>query len=398
MTGILTWIGLQTRGKNEKNCLRYGARLNNKGAVLISVYMALFVLMVLSSSVAMFNFSELSEARRHRDATAAFWLAEGALNQFMADTTILDHEKSKIIDEGIGKVTLARDDANPKYRLVTATGKVRGVERSVQIKYPALSSIFENTMSTKGDVVIEGQKSSLIVNDKLRLGGTVVNTSGFPITFFEDTREQMGEAMVSIRYPDANRNGTPDEFDDFVAFNRELITRYPESEVVYIKGNGTYTIIPDESLKGKRIVYVEGDLEGKGNAVIQFGGALEKDQNLTVIATGSVTHNQAGVARRDSQLNIIAWSDYFETAVLPSMQNGMIFTHGKAFFDEMHDTSVTNGSVVANEGIVIREVWSTKTFNYADTRRRGVVPPGFEGLVGGGVSGYTPHPTAGKEI
>ena len=99
-----------------------------------------------------------------------------------------------------------------------------------------------------------------------------------------------------------------------------------------------------------------------------------------------------------SQLNIIAWSGYKETAVLPSSFKGVIFTHGKAVFDEVHDTSITNGSVIANEGIEVKEVWSTKTFNYADTRENGQVPPGFEGLIGGGITKYSIKPDLWKEI
>jgi len=148
----------------------------------------------------------------------------------------------------------------------------------------------------------------------------------------------------------------------------------------------------------KKIIYIEGDQEGEGNAIIQFSSALGKEQNLTIIATGTVTHNQAGLAKEDSQLNIIAWSDYYESVALPSIHNGMIFTHGKAYFDETHDSSVTNGSIVANEGIIFRELWSTKTINYADMRTNGIVPPGFEGLVGGSVSGYTSTPNSWKEI
>lgn len=371
---------------------------NNKGAVLIAVYMALFVLVTLSSSVALFNFTELNDARRHQDTTAAFWLAEAGINQFLADPAILNETGSKMINEENGMIEILKDDSNRKYRLVTSTGTTGGSRRSIQIKYPALSTIFESTMSTQGSVFIEGRKSSLMINDKLRLGGNVINTATYPLTFFEDVQEGVNDALVSITYPDADGNGTPDEFSDFIAFYRNLIASYPEDEVVYIQGNDTYTITPDESLEGKKIIYIEGRREGEGNAIIQFTGALEKGQSLTVIATGTVTHNQAGLAQKDSQLNIIAWSDYFETAALPSIHNGMIYTHGSAYFDEMHDTSVTNGSVVANEGIIIREVWSTKTFNYADMRKRGVVPPGFEGLVGGGVSGYTKNPSSWREI
>jgi hypothetical protein len=371
---------------------------NNKGAVLIAAYMALFVLVTLSSSVALFNFTELNDARRHQDTTAAFWLAEAGINQFLADPAMLNETGSKIINEENGTIELLRDDSNRKYRLVTATGTAGGSQRRIQIKYPALSTIFESTMSTKGSVFIEGRKSSLMINDKLRLGGNVVNTAMYPITFFEDAEEGVNDALVSITYPDADGNGTPDEFADFVAFYRNLVASYPEDQVVYIQGNDTYTITPDESLEDKKIIYIEGQREGEGNAIIQFTGALEQGQSLTVIATGTVMHNQAGLAQKDSQLNIIAWSDYFETSALPSVHNGMIYTHGSAYFDEMHDTSVTNGSVVANEGIVIREVWSTKTFNYADMRKRGVVPPGFEGLVGGGISGYTENPSSWREI
>lgn len=360
--------------------------------------MVLFVLVTLSSSIALFNFSELNESRRYRDSTAAFWLAEAGINRYLANPAMLDEQGMKTILMPNGMIKLVKDDSHQKYRVVMSTGIVGGSERRVQIKYPALSSIFESTVSVKGNLSIEGRKSSLVINDKLRLSGQVINTSVYPLAFFEDKQEGVREPLVSINYPDADRNGIADEFSDFVAFNRALIARYPEDEVVYIKADGTYTITPDSSLEGKKIIYIEGSQEGEGNAVIQFAGALSKGQNLTIIATGTVTHNQAGVAQEDSRLNIIAWEDYMETAALPSIQNGVIYTHGTAYFDEIHDTSVTNGSVIANEGVVIREVWSTKIFNYADMRRKGIVPPGFEGLVGGGVSGYMPNPTSWREI
>jgi hypothetical protein len=373
-------------------------KLNNKGAVLISAYMVLFVLMTVSSSVALFNFSELRESRRYRNAVTAFWLAEAGLNEYMADVTILDDAESLTIKEVNGTIHLSRDDSDPRYRIVTSKGVVGGSQRQIQIKYPALTTIFESTVSTKGDMIIEGSKSSLMVNDKLRLGGEVINTSTYPIVFIEDKQEGVTDPLVSITYPDFNQNGVSDEFDDFVQYNRSLIASYPEEEVVYIKDNATYTIMPDSSLENKKIIYIEGERPGQGNAIVQFTAALGEQQNLTIISTGTVTHNQAGIANSDSQLNIIAWSDYFESSALPSVHYGMIYTHGTAYFDEVHDTSVTNGSVVANEGIVIREVWSTKTFNYADMRKRGVVPPGFEGLVGGGVSGYTPKPNEWREV
>ena len=44
------------------------------------------------------------------------------------------------------------------------------------------------------------------------------------------------------------------------------------------------------------------------------------------------------------------------------------------------------------------EIWSTKTFNYADTTTDEIVPAGFEGLVGGGASGYVAEPDTWKAI
>ena len=77
--------------------------------------------------------------------------------------------------------------------------------------------------------------------------------------------------------------------------------------------------------------------------------------------------------------------------------NGSIYTHGIAHFDGIYDTTVTNG-VIANEGIAIGEIWSTKTFNYADTTIDEIVPAGFEGLLGGGGFRVCGRPDAWKAI
>ena len=373
-------------------------KLNNKGAVLILAYIVLFVLLTLSAGIASFNINEHNYARRHYFSTAAFWLAEAGINIFMKDPWILDQTGSYTMHDDNGMVHVTKDDASFRDRIVTATGTFAGIEKSIQITYPAKApEVFRNTVSANGDLVIEGKKAMVAINDKTRLNGKTIDRGEHSRVFIEDKNEGVTASLVSLTYPDANHNGIADEFADFVQVNRDILKSYPSEEVLYIKGNGTYLIAPNSSLEGKKIIYVEGE-EGNGNVVILFGEGLKKDQKMTVISTGTVVHNQTGFAAPDSQLNIISWTGYWETAAFPASHNGVIYTHGIARFENIYDTTVTNGSVIANGGVALGEIWSTKTFNYADTTMDEIVPAGFEGLVGGGTSGYVARPDAWKAI
>ncbi len=373
-------------------------KLNNKGAVLIVAYIVLFALLTLSAGIASFNINEHNYARRHYFTTAAFWLAEAGINIFMKDPTILDQKGSYTIQDENGMIHVTKDDSNFKHRVVISTGTFAGVEKSIQITYPAKApAVFRSTVSTNGDLVIESKKTMITINDKTRLHGKVIDQGEHSRVLIEDKKEGANEGLVSLTYPDANNNGVVDEFADFVQVNRDILQNYPPEEVLYIKGNGTYLLAPNNSLDGKKIIYVEGD-EGEGNVVILFGEKLKKDQKMTIISTGTVVHNQTGFAAPGSQLNIVSWAGYLETASLPASHTGVVYTHGIAEFDNIYDTTVTNGSVIANGGIVIGEVWSTKTFNYADTTVDEIVPAGFEGLIGAGASGYAARPDAWKAI
>jgi hypothetical protein len=132
---------------------------------------------------------------------------------------------------------------------------------------------------------------------------------------------------------------------------------------------------------------------------INTSGLVGANQDLTVITTGSVTFNQNGAQAAGSQLNIIAWGGYNETVSAPSTYNGVIYTHGVADFDRITADSVTNGSVIADGGIVLGEIWSTKIFNYADQTNGGITPPpGFAGLKGATTMNIATQPTLWKEI
>jgi len=374
-------------------------KLNNKGSALIVAYVTLYALVTLSAGLVIFNFNDMNYARRYFRSAAAFWLAESGANMFMADTTLLDTENPRTIPLAEGTLRIRKDDKSSAKRKVTVTATVKGVSRKVQLTYPPKPpQVFRTTISVGGDVVIKGNKVSVIMNDRIRMSGKVVNEAKHSNVHFEDKQENFNSGVVTLKYPDLNSNGVPDEFDDFVIYNRDLLNRYQREEVLYIKGNGTYTLAPGSELKDKKIVFIEGDKEGKGNAVIQLNAGLVKDQELTVIATGNVTYNQGGWAAPNSKLNIISWSGYSESAILPGSHNGMVFTHGVASFTDIFETSVSSGGLVANGGLVFEEIWSTKTFNFADMTINDLVPLGFEGLLGGGSTGYTETPDSWRTM
>ncbi len=360
--------------------------------------LGLFVVLMLTAGFALSLVSELGNAQRFRNRTAAFWLAQAGLSRYLYEQDFFRGEEEREIALPGGRVRLSKDDSVTDRRVVSATGLVKGSKRTIQLVFDAqYPEVFENALSTGGDLVINGRRAVLALNDRIRLSGQMRNTARFASVFAEDIREGMNPGRVSLIYPDRNDNGRTDEFEDFLAHNRELIQGYPQQEVAYIQGNNTLVLTPASNLQGKKIVYVEGE-EGQGDVVIQFGGAWDDGQQLTVISTGDVTFNQGGAMARDARLNIIAWSGYKESAVLPSEHHGLIMTKGMARFNEIYDTSVTNGCVIADGGIAVGEVWSTKTFNFLNLIRDGRLPPGFEGLIGTRTAGYRERPNTWKEI
>jgi len=368
---------------------------NNRGSLLIISFTILYVISLLTAGFSLLVFGELNAAQRYRDSEVAFWLAEAGVARFVRDPSLLDHG-SKTFSTPQGTISLSKSDNSFK-RVLSSTGTVRSVRRIIQVDFTAKPPlVFDNAMSSKGDLLIRGTKSAVTINSRLRVGGKVITKSKHPIVLIEDKKESQPDSQVALIYPDANQDGRPDEFADFIEFNRNLLASYPQNDVVYIKGNDTYTLVPNTTLNNKRILFIEGQ-RGKGDVVIQASGEWPKEQNLTVITTGNVTFNQAGVMPDSSQLNIIAWAGYQESALLPSVHNGVIYTHGVARFDNIYDNSVTNGNVIANAGIEIGEVWSRKTFNYADPRKSGSMPPGFEGLVGSRAAGYETKPGNWRE-
>lgn len=363
---------------------------DERGSLLVISMMVLYVIILLSAGFSLLTFGELSSGQRYRDAAAAFWLAEAGIARFVDDPTLLDHG-SRSFKASYGTIELSKKDYPSGKRVLTSTGVVRSLRRNIQVEFPAMPPVvFNNTMSTAGNFLINGTKAALTVNGRLRVGGEVIDKAKYSSVLIEDQQDNVPAPRSALIYPDANNNGKPDEFNDFIRFNRNLVASYPVSDVVYVRSDDSYTVVLNDSLDNKRIVYIEGK-ENQGNVVVQFFGSWKENQNLTIISTGTVTVNLAGRMQDSSQLNVVAWSGYNESAILPSVHNGVIYTHGKARFDQIMDYSVTKGQVIANGGIEVGEVWSRKTFNYRDTTAGGM-PPGFEGLVGARSAGFRDEP------
>jgi len=374
-------------------------RINNqRGAVLIVSYIVLFALITMSAGLAMFNFNEINYVRRYTRSVQAFWLAESWIHRYLHDPQVLGKEARLVRDDDPGSVVLERDDSNPQKRILTATAIVQGVKRAVRVTFPVKSAdVFNNTMSAFGNILTNGQRTVVRIDDKTRTSGAVVSDSDRASVHFEDKREGVHPALVSLTYPDADQNGESDEFGDFVQFYRQQLAQYPQQEVIYLQGNGTFTLTPQSKLAGKKIIYVEGE-EGRGNVIIPVSGMIQPNQKITVISTGTVTVNVTGLMPQSAQLNVISWSGYRESAAMAGSLRGTIYTHGKAVFDNIFDSTVTYGNVVANEGVQFGEIWSTKIFQYADMRRGGVVPAGFEGVLGGSTGGYVRVPDTWKDV
>ncbi len=386
---------------------------NNKGIILITSYLVLASLLTLTAGLTTSSISELNYSRRFRDAAAAFWAAEAGANRFLSDTTMLDGVSPEA-DITIGSYTVhvEKDDSDAQARLVTATGTANGISRTIQMTFPSLPpDIFDNTVSTGGNFRSFGgsfSTSYLNVYDKTRLGGTYVNNAINLSTTFEDKLQSQDTANTTLKYPDANNNGTADEFSDFKAYNQELISNYPPEDVVYVTPNAGETVViypnktfDGENLVGKKIIYVEGPNAGDGDVQLWFDATnWQDDQNVTIISTGTVTYVQPlqGVTN-NSKLNAIAWDDYSQGSVITSRHDGTVYAHDDALFTEILSDSETTGNVIANDLLQFTEFLQTdKDFFYADPIIDGLVPPGFEGLIGGGGGGYATTPSLWKEI
>ena len=364
-------------------------KLNNKGSILLIATIVLYLVIVLGVNFSMVNINELNYSRQYYHSATAFWLAEAGINMYIANPGLLDNEPSLEIEYGNGKIILTRDDSQPSFRYINAIG-INGVaKRKIQIAYPAyVPDAYKNSMSTNGNIEINGSKTMAFVNGNTRVSGSITGTSQNANVIIDDAKQGVDQHLTSLTYSNTSDDNAKNVF---INNNKSLIASYPPDEVLIINNADSYTLSPD-AVKGKKIVYLE------GNGIINTSGLVQSNQNLTIITSGSVTFNQDGNQPPNSQLNIIAWDGYNETASASSTYRGLIYTHGKATFDNIKADSVTNGGVIADGGIILGDIWSTKIFNYADMTSNGFYPAGFENLSGGSTMGVASKPISWREL
>ena len=369
-------------------------RLNNKGSIVLVATMILYFIILIGVSFTLANLNELSFTKRFYHGKAAFWLAEAGLNMYIANPFLLDDKSTKEFNYGDGTIILTKDTSQPNYQYIYSTGTYGSQQRKLQITYPAaVPEAFKSVFATNGNVSIDGTKTSAVVYGQSNVAGEITGTSKYASVSFEALLENADSATSTLNYP----KNTPDDFKNFNEINNNLISQYKEQEVLHIKDTDTVTLTP-EQVKGKKIIYVEGYNERTGNVVINTNSLVSSNQNVTIIASGNVTFNQNGNQAPNSQLNIIAWGGYQESVSAASSHRGLIYTHGIATFDNIKESSTTSGGVIAEGGIVLGDIWSTKIFNYADMTKNGFYPPGFEMLSGGSLSNVDLKPSAWKEI
>lgn len=394
--------------KNRK--IIFHTRINNSESG-VALIISLFVLTILFGLTAGFSLSsvgELNNANRFRDSTSSFWAAESAINRYISNNSLLN-AGAQNYTIGNSTVSISKVDETSVGRTVTAVANTNGVNRSIEVFFAAgAPDLFNNTISSGGDINLNGLIAGLQVDGKTRLSGEF-NDNGFLTSgSFEDKQENVASTNTTLQYPDADGNGTGDEFTDFVAYNRQFADtsdpnysgEYSDDEVLYIQSNDTVNLWPNEELVGKKVVFVEGATAGSGDVNVWFDTTWAADQDITIISTGSVNYIQPLTnPASNSQLNTISYDDYNEVAILYSTHSGATYTHDQANFGSIVSYSHTTGNMVANTSMRLDLILVWKEFDFENpVADDGSVPPAFQGLIAASSGGYASTPTSWEEI
>jgi hypothetical protein len=374
---------------------------NERGVALAIAIMVSGALITLSVGFVSSTITELRTAQNYRNSTRAFWIASSGIQEYLNNAHYLD-SGAKTIYFGTNSVVITKDDSSPSRRIVRAVSQIGSARRGIEVTFPGMPpALFNNTMSNGGNYTLSGLLARLDVNGKTRIGGAYDKTGVASVANFEDKLSGQGTASTTLKYPDANGNGTTDEFADFVQYYRNEIAARPSSETVWIQPanpNATVVIYPNQQLAGKKVIFVDAP-EGKGDVNIMFDATWRQSENLTIVTTGDISYVQPLQNGVNSKLNLVSWKDYNEASVLYSAHNGVTFAHQDADYFSVLSYSHTTGNIVANRDINAFEALTWKVFDYVSpVDGDGNVPPGFSGLIAQSAGGYSSTPDSWKEI
>jgi hypothetical protein len=355
--------------------------MNKRGAALILAFMVIMVLTILSSAHMTSSIVESMAVRRYIDSERAFWIAEAgmakAFRDWLANPTT--YSGAGTTNFAGGAYNVAKDADLPT---VTVTADFGNGHKVLSALFVGIPHPFENTVSCGDDMTLLGLLARVEVYGRTRISGEYSKTWGAS-DWFEDRQTGVSQDLTTIRIPDYNDNGTPDEFNDFVLFGREAVASYPPQEVVYIQTDGTVNIFPNQSLVGKRVIFVEGSSPGTGNVNIFFDAVWQEEEDLAVISTGDITYIEPLQFQEDARLSTISWLDYNEASIFRSEHESVVYAHDDANFVDVLDWGSTTGNVIANDDIGLTEVLTYEKYYYSDRALNGDLPPGFQ-LLGGG--------------
>ena len=446
------------------NSLKFFSRRSRRGSSLIILLMTLLVMAGLTSVMFMILVNHNNEVKRFQNSTAAFWAAETGISQYIANMNVAGWNSATwSYTVNNGNAILHLISTTPWARTIAAKGLVKGVARYVQIDFPYNTPRqFNNTMSIGGnvvglDMVALGLKSgadggsNLMSNGINEVSGTFQPLAGSlcttcPWNYSDldvndilnpaDTTglrpdENVSTNNTKLVYPDMNGNNTPDEFADFVGFNRKMMDEryklntvspvpYPPTgtqlgtmrvngDAVHIKlfaGNGTVNIFRDPFYLNKKVVFVE-TVDSNGNAVADYGNITvfesptptvssgAPNQNITLISTGVVTfspNQNTSPQAEKKQMNVIGWGrnmtvgstnyrvgyreigNYTNNYTNPAnafTTRGVIYSHGDVQIFDLHSGGWNHryhkGMVIAN-GHYLQGDWAMRrTFIYDNT-------------------------------
>lgn len=288
---------------------------NNKGFILISFYMVVTVLVILSSSFAIRSIGEQRAASKARDVIESFWLAEAGLNRAVStiSTTPLSGLSATMSlsgSIGIGAYdTIIEPVVDPitgsqtgKF-LITSTGGVPGTntsdpnnairKASAIVEKPLLNAV-TSAITANGNVDVKGSA---------QVNGAIAEYATFNFDdIFSMSKETLKNNAVHV-YTDPENNITPVNQTTWV--NLDTATEMKITETGW-SGSGILVVDGDLTITGghfEGIIWVIGALRVSGNPIIDGSIYVESGAEVETDLTGNPTVSFDG----DAVGNAFSW-------------------------------------------------------------------------------------------